>query len=127
MKPGASAVDTNGLMQPPKTMMADTRGLQSQHRAVNTEWPRNRMVTQTDSECWQIAGSTHIAAWTDFHHRTALLPPQQREEQLLFPGLCDEGQVEQLEHAPRSESSSEESTPAIVSLRNAFSFSMIER
>lgn len=74
----------------------------------------------TDSEHRQSTGTVCNNDWNDF---TDTLSPPHTVEQLLYPKV----QVEQLDCPRLSNFSYEMSIPASISLKNAFSFSIVER
>lgn len=126
--PSTWTVDSNDLEMVHDAVMVETTGLKLLNRPDRIDsatWTRGRMVAHTDSESWKIVGNTHSTAWTSFSLWAALL--LQQIEKQLFLEVCDEGQVEQLEHPHWSKSSCEKSIPDSVSLMNAFSFSMTDR
>ncbi|KAM7391515.1 hypothetical protein PAMP_022200 [Pampus punctatissimus] len=102
-------------MHPQKVTMVKTVDVTLLHRGGRTDGAKWMTVMQTDSEHRQSEGTACNNDWIDF------------TDVLLYLKVCEEGQVELLHCLCWSKSSSEESTPASVSLRNAFSLSIVER
>lgn len=110
--------------------MVETPFLEFRHRADRADCAtlmRVKIVLQTDSEQRQTAGTASNSDRTDFNLFAGLPPPQRRGVQLFVVKVCDEDQGKQSECPCWSGSSCERSTPASVSLRNAFSLSMVDR
>ncbi|KAK9522567.1 hypothetical protein VZT92_019019 [Zoarces viviparus] len=106
-------------MHPLKVMMVETVILKLLHHV-----DRIKMVTPTDRERRQSADT---ACSADISHLTVLPPPTHKGEALLFLQVSGDAQVEPFGCRRWSGPSREKSTPASVSLRIAFSLSMVER
>ncbi|CAK6950193.1 Hypothetical predicted protein [Scomber scombrus] len=111
-------------MYPRRVTMVETVDVIKLARCGRDDGAKWMTVMQTDSECRQNTGTACNNDWNGF---TDVPPPLHTGKQLLCLKVCDKGQVEQLNCPCRSNLSREGSTPASVSLKNAFSFSIVER
>lgn len=122
-----SKVNSTGLMNPHNVTMVETVGLKLPHSSDTTTWTRVNMAKQTERADRHRMGTACSTDWTDFTRSTDVRLPQHKGEQPFSLQVCDEGHVEQLERLRWSSSSRVKSTPASVSLRSAFSRSMVDR